>query len=437
MCQSIKVLLWGMIIFNVLLAQKNIDKKNRICSHYNTSYNSHNFDRLSEFKRSDYNYCQNMTFFQNSAWSSEFLYTEIITQNLDTTNGQWQDYAKATITYDKNGNLINIITKKEKNGIWLNYTKLSYSYDERFNITERLLQTNNGFWVNYSKRKYKYSDNDNVIEGSFFSWDQTANQWVSVDDEKYIYTFNDKGFLIEIWYPDEYEEGYKEIYTYSKNNSTIEMFEYDFITNEWIKDSLYRTIYIFNENNNLIESRSQNWDPDSNQWINNTFHNVFLDYEANENLKEVESKRWVIDTFFTTEYRASYYYTPDINIIDVNWYRNNLDGLLRNERYSYLPRNEVISIKNISSLTSNYNLTIRRNSKNIEIIIRDKNIKRPLISVYDIKGRLINNILPVESKEKLSFYWDFNKLSNNVFLLVLRNSDKVLAVKKIINPILD
>ena len=222
---------------------------------------------------------------------------------------------------------------------WVNGYQYLYTYDELNRVIERIYQLWDGTgWVNDEKDVYKYEGNSNqlvmheewfwgeldVTWGKSYCWEKVfdsegrcieesrkwgnfdSNEWEylwkfttvyhdnGAEERKYYdwnpiaeewiiethYFYNENGDLMEVWskeYDDETYElisGYKRIWEYSNNFKIITEYNFDLSSDSWIEDSKYECFY--NEQGNIHESFHYNWI--SGSWnLNGKSSSIFND----------------------------------------------------------------------------------------------------------------------------------------------------------------
>jgi hypothetical protein len=150
---------------------------------------------------------------------------------------------------------------------------------------------------------------------------------------KSYYTYDDNGFITVFESKDTPEEGcipfrYKTLFDYEDYKLIERLFKiYNFESNEWENNS--KTVYLYDEYNNIIEELSLIWNSDLNIWKNNS--KTVYQYDENNNEVERLKLNWNLDlgvwenssktsTFFENSYETeSNRYNWDIDTNDWFW----------------------------------------------------------------------------------------------------------------------
>ena len=225
----------------------------------------------------------------------------------------WQNYQKAVLFYDENGNLI-----EERHYYWdsnnwfLNYTVHLY-YDDNDNVIEALVQFwEAGGWHDLYLYLITYDENNNVIEQ--LVQNKIGNDWVNSMLYSFIYDANDLMLeqLVRSWGID-WQNDEKYTYSYDESENMIHELLEEWSGSEWLES--YQNINTYNENNLMIESLGQYFYMDS--WLNDVF--ITFTYDDNENMLTRLAQYWFLEEWFNNE----------LNTFDHDFEGNVLEDILQ------------------------------------------------------------------------------------------------------------
>jgi hypothetical protein len=214
----------------------------------------------------------------------------------------------------------------------------------------------NGIWVLDSKRKYDYTENSILKEDITEKF--VADTWKNSSKNEYI--FNENNNLIDSTYftwndtTSQWINNYKTSTTFSPEGKKLISLGQRWQNNNWVNNRQYT--YVYNSQNQLDTMFSKRWQ--QNSWRNN----AFVIYTYNENGFMTEA---VTQTYFGSNIsnfsKITYNYENDLLVELANYIWQNNDWVMQDKyKFTYDENKKLLtssrqSIQNIGWLTTTQN----------------------------------------------------------------------------------
>jgi hypothetical protein len=294
----------------------------------------------------------------------------------DWKNNAWVEEQKSLFTYE-NGKTKTMVFQGWDNGTWANSMRMTNTYDGD-KITKILTEMwDNGAWVPSNQIVTTYNNDGNKIESRNQNWDGSA--WID--------------FSIETW-------------TYNSNGQLTEStYEMTFMGTTMVKT---RQTYQYNTDGTLQERISQNWNIGTSSW-DNMQQSLFSYKDGNmyqELVKEWDGSQYVNDE------RLTYTFGTPTAVDD--------------------------ELENNNIIPTEFSLSNYPNPFNPETTIQFNLPEETQIwlSIYDVKGNLINSLVNGEniSTGSHSIIWNgLDRLNHpvpsGVYIYKLNSSQVTLTGK--------
>jgi len=274
-------------------------------------------------------------------------------------------------TYE-NGNLIEALQLKYNftTNEWENYTKTEYQYDENNYQIERAWirwNTDTSTWENYLKFTNLY-DGDLMLEDNRHEWREPDNEWFL--DLRREYSYNENGDLLfyeyNRWDSNEWETLRRTVNVYDNINNLIESTVYKKYSNENEYDwtIIERNEYNYDANNFIIEKiEYKDWNNISENWdtilkytyLNNPIGNPT---EAVVLLWNQSLQDWRNDSLIITTYNSN---SDILEIVKSIWQSNQW---MNSKRYTYSYNSNFLKTEELTQdWESNYWMNFERITK--------------------------------------------------------------------------
>ena len=302
-------------------------------------------------------------------YNSNFLFDTVYYMSYDINQNQYVNNFIEVFIYDSNNNNIEIISKVWNGSNWENSNREINNYNSSNLVVERIYQFWDNLqqlWLNINKEEMAYNSSNLITLYISYNWDSNLNDWQPI---------------------------YKYEMDYDANGNVIkdEQFSYDGIS--FVSNG--KSLYSYDQNNNVLEYIYQTWDNLTNQYVNS----YKSEYYYTANLHD--------STLFY------YWYSVDndwiLNFKIINSY-NNQDDILLNEHLMFDGTNWNTFYKT-QYFYSLFNLNINSNNKPEAITIYPNptsnfinisgNVDEKIsnIRIFNEDGRLVKNInYPIISK---------------------------------------
>ena len=209
---------------------------------------------------------------------------------------EWENAWKYSYTYDGNKNLIATIEQDWVDNTWVNQFNYLYTYDGNNRVVETLYRKwEEENWLNDDKQTLAYDAYGNILCESKYTWLSSLSDWLLILQKDYQF---DAAQNLTEWKIMAYSGGsmidrYKMIYHYDVSNNMIESI-YTISNDGIIWENNGRYLGQYDQNNNLIESLSQNWTDSA--WADE--FKMTYGYDANnrqirETIEYFDSSAWV------------------------------------------------------------------------------------------------------------------------------------------------
>jgi hypothetical protein len=207
---------------------------------------------------------------------SEFFYDDqqrvhlIYNRQYDTVSQQWVRYNYELYRYNQIhlDSIQEFFSWNNSANEWIDSLRISYSYDDKQNLKTQLHELWLGSnWTNSQKWNYEYS-NGLLQKENKYQW--LAGAWENKDYREYQYT---TASLLQrrtdyLWDGSEWLNKTRKTYTYNNQQQpTLILNEFwSFGYEQWT--NLSQNIYDYDNNNNRELFTFRYWDEDNNRWIN-------------------------------------------------------------------------------------------------------------------------------------------------------------------------
>ncbi len=294
--KKIVTLFVGLMVTFSLLAQDSKtgpDGKRKRKQTYLSQYSGDSRKRVldSDFEKLDSTISRVVFDGQLQNFYKEFFEYDVngnLIRNIDYSwNSQtqtWVNDQRWDFVYNEAGQVTTVTGYVWSSGQWVLDTRETVAYDENGNATEYQVQQRNvdaGQWVNDFRNIRTYSGENRLTSSSDFIWSGSA--WVPISLTNYEY--NQQGQLIlETEYvlnDDNQVASERSLYEYDSNGNRTEQLIQTW-NGDWTDQS--RHLYVYNENNQLIEETIQRYQ--ASVWVNETRFVYSYSFTADEsNLK--------------------------------------------------------------------------------------------------------------------------------------------------------
>jgi hypothetical protein len=244
----------------------------------------------------------------------------------------WENARKYSYTYDGNNNLSATIDQDWVDPSWVNQSNHLYSYNGENKVTEVIFRGWDGSqWFNDDKEMYSYDNHGNILRESKYTWLPSSSDWLQILQKDYVY---DASQNMTEWKIKKYSGGslidrYKMVLFYDLNKNMIESIYT--ISNDGITwENNGRYLWQYDQNNNLIESLSQEWN--GSYWEDEfkmTYQYDVNNLQTRETIQYNDSTSWVNIN--------QYLYSYDGSGNKIEHIKQNGEGSewLNYERYTY------------------------------------------------------------------------------------------------------
>ena len=376
---------------------------------------------------------------------------------LQVWEGSWRDSSLVIFNYAENQNIRSSIYKIQKDGEWTNYLKNEYYYDNGRKCSLNVLIWSDQSWQNNHQFEYKYDKNGNILEEISKNWtneqwepiskkihkygndsykDSTLSQimddndnWQTPQKSEYYYDNNSNrdSVVHKFCYQDTYLKSEVYVHNFKKGLKTQTIYrKWDYSKNICIDTT--RTLFEYNTDDSLIKKTVQV--PEKGLWRdssqvshhynNNRLSSIVYELYKNEN--------WI--------YRDSTSYNYNLEektciILMQEWQE---DHFVNNRRWKldYVDEsNRVIGSDN----SQNYKLYPAypnpfNSSTEIEYYLKSKSPVK--ITIYNIQGQILNSLVnTVKSKGLHSTTWKPKNIPSGIYFYKIQ-ANRFSEVKKCI-----
>lgn len=314
-------------------------------------------------------------------------------------------------------------------GGWRNLEQFLDSYDSNNYITEHIYQkwdAELSKWYNVTKWDYFY-DGDLNTYCFIYTWNTQDSIWGKLWKRTHEYDYNN--YLTEVKYlrpitDSTYQNNSK--WEYDRNNMGKEVekreYRFDTLNSNWKHNYTYNWEYLFDSI--MCMSSYIKWREDTGIWIN-IFRRTW-EYTDDLQISYFLEERGPWDEWNNNEQQIFEYYDNYlISYERQNWIHGvNKDFWRPEYREEYYWPNGVGVLNNVFA---NDKAIVYTNPTKNYISIKTENTEIPIISIYDITGKKIENYQSGQFQELINI----SELKNGIYLLKLEFPSETI-IKKII-----
>ncbi len=413
------------------------------CSNFKVAMSGYNFNSTFDSKGNvtGYNISDNCKYKMTN--NSNNLPTEWAVEEWDAADGVWWPY-KYNFLYGTNNKLKEFGIIFEENDVWYNWEKfdLTYTTDDKlkseiyykWNFTTQV-------WDKKTKWEYDYTGDGKISEDITYYWDTVSGDWAT-HTSRTAYTFNSNGKLKDcieyIW--DEISgewkiKDYKTSFTYDNNGNITEdiLYKWDTGSETW-KEYGDKYTYTYNSDGNFLEELHSVWDNTSGTWEPGEYkftYNYNGSGDLTENIDlvwESASNEWVND------YKYEFKYDNDGMPDKCLMYSYNSTWVSDGELD--ISFNDIIPIifNNSQDLKGKNIVTSRVNSSEIKFFVKGKPVKNEKMQIFDLQGRLIQELKPRYEKNSALYAWNYTtgtgkSAGNKLFIYIIEKGDVAFSGK--------
>jgi hypothetical protein len=222
----------------------------------------------------------------------------------DTSCDNWVNSWGSIYGYDGYGNFIESLTGEWSGTSWVYRIKRTYTYDNQNRRKEYIEQwlNDDSSSMNYSKHIYTYNDKGIMIE-DLYLLPMNDSTWVFFFKETYEYDSNLHmvEHITATWNDTVWVNYFKWINSFDISGRMILSLSQEWNGNSWENSEKYT--YTYDNNGNRTIELNQNWD--GNNWINN--NQQIHSYDINGRRTEWIAQVW-IETTWVNNYKNSFSY---------------------------------------------------------------------------------------------------------------------------------
>ncbi len=374
------------------------------------------------------------------------------------SGANWDNDSSIVYNYNPNNLLAEILYRDWLGSQWVNKYRILYYYDSAFRISILIGQDNStGSWIDTTKKEYSYDGQGQLSSINTFRWNDSSWENSRLTTYTYINNFLIRE-IIQEWSGSSWENSLKLEALYNSNYQLTNIVTSIWVIGFWLDlfqfvlyyntagyidelrlqywdftgwGNLARTIYTFDNNYNIIESKMQDWDSNTSSWINDyriisTYHQNNL---INTSLRELWStnNNWVNESFKTYSYDANFNRTKVLMQI---WNLGNWINSTR-ELYNYI----VTSVEEINQTPRDYFLTQNYpNPFNPTTTIKFSFPSSGFVTlkIYNALGEQVAVLLDKElTTDTYEVEWNAAGLPSGVYFYQLK-SERYVETKKMI-----
>lgn len=402
-------------------------------------------------------------------------------------------FSKYVYTYDNNENLINTLYYiwDYDSNFFRQHENIDFLYDNNGNkISEIMSIFIDSVWLFNQKTLSEYTNNLLTKEENYF-FDLDSNYWIYYGKTDYLYNESNLITKIETYYKNEgiEELGSKTEYLYDNNNNPVHI-QNEYYNSEGELSYGSKTFNSYNSNNLLTQILMENynayqdslWKPSMKQTLtynpnnlmvsrNNFMHNAtdgFVLHSIDSLYYDNNNNQTLINTY--TNYNQEMDCTQKyINLFDYNYtsddvlqfsdklghmkpeFFDNYNNMLTNIIYSsgfpddlnswsddstylyYSMKNIIVSLGEGISFNGK-DFLLYPNPTNTEAKLVVEGLNQDLdILIYDIKGRLVENIKSSPINERVELVINTRNLRKGTYIINLRSGKYSNSKKLIVN----
>jgi hypothetical protein len=252
-------------------------------------------------------------------------------------------------------------------------TRYLYSYTAQGLLSNWLFQVwQNNEWENSYKETYTYDNRNNLLTEISEIWQN--NEWVNSSNR--IYTYDDRNnqltYQYQYWQNNNWENSSNRISTYDDRNNQLTAIGLSWQNNDW--ENIYNEIYTYDDRNNQLTYLSQSWQ--NNDWENNSKETST--YDDRNNRLTILPQVWQNNNWENSD-KYTYTYDDRNNPLTYLWqeWQNNDWVNSWKVTYTYNDRNYPLTYLSQEWQNNNW-----ENSRNNTITYDDRN--NQLTSLYQI-----------------------------------------------------
>ena len=177
--------------------------------------------------------------------------------NWNSSSSSWDLNIKALMSYDTNGNIIELLVQQDNSGTLTDMMKYLWTYDNTGRRTQELTQLFVGnVFVNYQKTDFTYTSNANELTYEIIKSEWDGSAWQPANKKIKVQDLTNNTLVSEEYYTwdtatSQWLGSYKGTYTYAGNSVIEEMINWDTNNNVWFAEGIYKNEYVYDNNNNL------------------------------------------------------------------------------------------------------------------------------------------------------------------------------------------
>ncbi|MBK7028932.1 MAG: T9SS type A sorting domain-containing protein [Bacteroidales bacterium] len=147
-------------------------------------------------------------------------------------------------------------------------------------------------WIKSYKDEYAYDENENCIQEVYSYWNIDSELWELSSREVYSYSPSNQVILLMSYQWEEFTNSwkldYKDEYTYLSSEQVSIRYNWNSTISDW--EMIFKMKYLFNDDQNLVESTSYYWEPVSEEWIN--LNLITHSYNNEQQPESIISRFW-------------------------------------------------------------------------------------------------------------------------------------------------
>lgn len=172
-------------------------------------------------------------------------------------------FYRVTYNYDKNSNLIELLTEQFKDPAWINVNRTTNTFDSTNNLATQILESwSNGQWVKGARYTFTYDSlGNNTTKVTEFAQNNELVNW-----SRSSITYNSKGKfkskIDESWQNTQWNFSTRETWTYDSNDLLTLKLGERWLNMDWSNTD--RSYYTYNAKGSLLTYTNEKWN--NSQW---------------------------------------------------------------------------------------------------------------------------------------------------------------------------